>query len=44
MIAHQAKKMTDDSLVQFRNRFTIPVKDEDVQKLLAPMGEMAVAA
>ena len=33
MIAHQAKKMTQDALVKFRDRFQIPVKDEDVANL-----------
>ena len=33
MIAHQAKKMTQDALMKFRDRFQIPVKDEDVPKL-----------
>ena len=43
MIAHQAKKMTHDALMKFRDRFQIPVKDEDVEKLefikLAPDSE-----
>jgi pyruvate dehydrogenase E1 component len=30
MIAHQAKKMTNDSLMQFRTRFDIPIKDEQI--------------
>ncbi|MGH8770113.1 MAG: pyruvate dehydrogenase (acetyl-transferring), homodimeric type, partial [Burkholderiales bacterium] len=33
MIAHQAKKMTTESLKQFRERFQIPVTDEQVAKL-----------
>jgi pyruvate dehydrogenase E1 component len=33
MIAHQAKKMTEDSLKQFRDRFGIPVSDADIAKL-----------
>ena len=43
MIAHQAKKMTQDALLKFRDRFQIPVKDADVEKLefikLAPDSE-----
>jgi pyruvate dehydrogenase E1 component len=30
MIAHQAKKMTQDALRNFRDRFQIPVSDEDL--------------
>jgi pyruvate dehydrogenase E1 component len=30
MIAHQAKKMTQDSLRQFRDRFQIPVTDDQI--------------
>jgi pyruvate dehydrogenase E1 component len=33
MIAHQAKKMGDGPLRQFRDRFQIPVGDEDLSKL-----------
>ncbi|MBV1703846.1 MAG: pyruvate dehydrogenase (acetyl-transferring), homodimeric type [Hyphomicrobiales bacterium] len=33
MIAHQAKKMGDDALRKFRDRFAVPVKDEDVDKV-----------
>ncbi len=33
MIAHQAKKMTQDSLKQFRDRFQIPVPDEKLADL-----------
>ena len=33
MIAHQAKKMGAAPLKQFRDRFQIPVKDEDIAKL-----------
>ena len=33
MITHQAKKMGLDSLKQFRDRFQIPVSDEDMPKL-----------
>ncbi len=33
MIAHQAKKMTSDALRQFRDRFQIPVSDEDLGKI-----------
>src|SRR5438874_5451448 len=33
MIAHQAKKMTQDALRNFRDRFQIPVTDEDLPKV-----------
>ena len=33
MIAHQAKKMTHDALRQFRDRFQIPVADEQLAKI-----------
>ena len=33
MIAHQAKKMGEAPLKQFRDRFQIPVKDADIAKL-----------
>jgi pyruvate dehydrogenase E1 component len=33
MISHQAKKMGLDALKQFRDRFNIPVKDEDIPTL-----------
>jgi pyruvate dehydrogenase E1 component len=33
MIAHQAKKMTQDALRGFRDRFRIPVSDEDLPKV-----------
>ena len=33
MIAHQAKKMTQDALRGFRDRFAVPVKDEDLGKI-----------
>jgi pyruvate dehydrogenase E1 component len=33
MIAHQAKKMTQDSLRAFRDRFEVPVADEDLAKI-----------
>ncbi len=33
MIAHQAKKMTQESLRQFRDRFQIPVPDDKVAEL-----------
>ncbi|MGB8419198.1 pyruvate dehydrogenase (acetyl-transferring), homodimeric type [Paraburkholderia sp.] len=33
MIAHQAKKMTQDALRGFRDRFQIPVADEDLAKV-----------
>jgi pyruvate dehydrogenase E1 component len=33
MIAHQAKKMTSQALIGFRDRFRIPVADEDLAKV-----------
>ena len=33
MIAHQTKKMTQDALKQFRDRFGIPVPDDKIAKL-----------
>ncbi|HKZ73205.1 MAG TPA: pyruvate dehydrogenase (acetyl-transferring), homodimeric type [Steroidobacteraceae bacterium] len=33
MIAHQQKKLTDDDLRAFRNRFNIPISDEDIARL-----------
>ena len=33
MISHQAKKMTQDSLKQFRDRFQIPVPDDQIAEL-----------
>ncbi len=33
MIAHQAKKMTQDALKQFRDRFQIPIKDEQIAEM-----------
>ena len=33
MIAHQAKKLGDDALRGFRDRFEIPLTDEDLKKL-----------
>jgi pyruvate dehydrogenase E1 component len=33
MIAHQAKKMTHESLTQFRDRFQIPIKDEQLAEM-----------
>jgi len=33
MIAHQAKKMGEGPLRQFRDRFQVPIKDEDINKL-----------
>ncbi len=33
MTAHQAKKLEDDALLAFRDRFALPLADEDVQKL-----------
>ena len=33
MIAHQAKKMTRDALVQFRDRFQIPVPDDQIDEV-----------
>ena len=32
MITHQAKKMTQDALLQFRDRFELPLSDEQVLK------------
>jgi pyruvate dehydrogenase E1 component len=33
MIAHQAKKMTQESMRQFRDRFNIPISDEQIPEL-----------
>jgi pyruvate dehydrogenase E1 component len=33
MAAHQQKKLEDDALLAFRDRFALPVSDEDVHKL-----------
>ena len=33
MIAHQAKKMTSDALWQFRDRFEIPISDEQLAEI-----------
>ena len=33
MIAHQAKKMTQDALKQFRDRFQIPIRDEELDSM-----------
>ncbi len=33
MMSHQAKKMSEDALKQFRDRFKIPVSDADIPKL-----------
>ena len=33
MAAHQAKKLEDDTLLAFRDRFALPLNDEDVQNL-----------
>jgi pyruvate dehydrogenase E1 component len=33
MIAHQAKKMTQDALRGFRDRFQIPIADEDIAEI-----------
>jgi pyruvate dehydrogenase E1 component len=33
MIAHQAKKMTNDALRKFRDRFEVPVPDDKVEEL-----------
>jgi len=33
MIAHQAKKMTDDALRQFRDRFDIPIPDDQIDAM-----------
>src|SRR5438105_10549860 len=32
MITHQAKKMTEDALLAFRDRFELPLTDEQVRK------------
>ncbi len=34
MGAHQAKKLEDDELIAFRDRFALPLSDEDVKKLV----------
>ena len=33
MIAHQAKKMTQDALRQFRDRFEIPIPDDELAEM-----------
>ena len=33
MISHQAKKMTQDALKQFRDRFDIPMPDEKIDEM-----------
>src|ERR1035437_5605285 len=33
MVAHQAKKMTQDSLEQFRDRFQIPIPDDKIAEM-----------
>ncbi|MFX6876806.1 hypothetical protein ABTH39_19785, partial [Acinetobacter baumannii] len=33
MIAHQAKKMGDKPLKHFRDKFQIPIPDEDIENL-----------
>src|SRR5690606_17668385 len=33
MSAHQAKKLEDDALLAFRDRFALPLSNEDVQNL-----------
>jgi len=33
MGAHQAKKLEDDALLAFRDRFSVPISDDDVQSL-----------
>jgi pyruvate dehydrogenase E1 component len=33
MAAHQAKKLEDDALLAFRDRFALPLSDEDVQNV-----------
>src|SRR3954467_14782473 len=33
MVAHQQKKLGDDSLRELRDRFNIPVSDEDIAQL-----------
>jgi pyruvate dehydrogenase E1 component len=34
MGAHQAKKLEDDALIAFRDRFALPLTDDDVKKLV----------
>ena len=34
MGAHQAKKLEDDALIAFRDRFALPLSDDDVKKLV----------
>ena len=34
MGAHQAKKLEDDALIAFRDRFALPLTDDDVRKLV----------
>ncbi len=36
MISHQAKKMTQDSLKQFRDRFQIPMPDDKIARAAVP--------
>jgi len=33
MVAHQQKKLSDDDLLAFRDRFNIPVSDEEISRL-----------
>jgi pyruvate dehydrogenase E1 component len=33
MTAHQAKKLEDDALLAFRDRFSLPLSDEDIKQL-----------
>jgi len=33
MISHQAKKMTQDALKQFRERFQIPITDKQFEEM-----------
>ena len=42
MIAHQAKKMTEDALKQFRDRFHIPITDEQIERHAVPALPTAV--
>ena len=32
-VTHQAKKLTDEDLIRFRNRFNIPISDEKIKEL-----------
>jgi pyruvate dehydrogenase E1 component len=39
MVAHQQKKLTEDDLRAFRDRFHIPVSDDDLARLPFPKPE-----